>query len=95
MDGHDLFMGTFSMLKHFDFFNEISNWFLPFHRDNVNLLTSLPTEEDFDREAFLDGLENAFYMCDSDKYSFGFNIKFLPAEQRKFMAGMFGMKPEA
>lgn len=92
MDGHDLFMGTFSMLKHFDFFNEISNWFLPFHRDNVNLLTSLPTDEDFDREAFLDGLENAFYMCDSDKYSFGFNIKFLPAEQRKFMAGMFGME---
>jgi tetratricopeptide (TPR) repeat protein len=92
MDGHDLFMGTFSMLKHFDFFNEISNWFLPFYRENEALLSALPSDEDFDREAFLDGLENAFYMCDSDKYSFGLNIRFLPAEQRKFMAGMFGME---
>ena len=92
MDGHDLFMGTFSMLKHFDFFNEISNWFLPFHRESEVLLTSMPTDEDFDRDAFLDGLENAFYMCDSDKYSFGFNIRYLPTDQRKFMEGMFGME---
>lgn len=95
MNGHDLFMGTFSMLKHFDFFNEISNWFLPFHRENEALLTSMPFDEDFDREAFLDGLENAFYMCDSDKYSFGLNIRFLPSEQRKFMEGMFGMESES
>jgi len=94
MDGHDLFMGTFSMLKHFDFFNEISNWFLPFYRENETLLSSMPSDEDFDREAFLDALENAFYMCDSDKYSFGLNIRFLPAEQRKFMSGMFGMEAE-
>ena len=92
MDGHDLFMGTFSMLKHFDFFNEISNWLLPFYRGNEALLNAMPSDEDFDREAFLDGLENAFYMCDSDKYSFGLNIRFLPTDQRKFMAGMFGME---
>ena len=92
MNGHDLFMGTFSMLKHFDFFNEISNWFLPFYRDNETLTAALPSEEELDRDAFLDGLENAFYMCDSDKYSFGLNIRFLPVEQRKFMAGMFGME---
>jgi tetratricopeptide (TPR) repeat protein len=92
MNGHDLFMGTFSMLKHFDFFNEISNWFQPFFRENEALLSAMPTDEDFDREAFLDGLQNAFYMCDSDKYSFGLNIRSLPAEQRKFMAGMFSME---
>lgn len=92
MNGHDLFMGTFSMLKHFDFFNEISNWFQPFYRENEALLSELPSDEDFDREAFLDGLQNAFYMCDSDKYSFGLNIHSLPVEQRKFMAGMFGME---
>jgi tetratricopeptide (TPR) repeat protein len=92
MDGNDLFMGTFSMLKHFDFFRETTNWFLPFYRGNESLLSVLPKEEEFDSEAFLDGLENAFYMCDSDKYSFGFNIVNLPAEQRKFIAGMFGME---
>ena len=92
MDGHDLFMGTFSMLKHFDFFNETSNWFLPFFRENEDLLSKMPADDEFDREAFLDGLQNAFYMCDSDKYSFGLNINNLPAEQRKFMAGMFGME---
>ena len=92
MEGNDLFMGTFSMLKHFDFFNETANWFVPFYRENKAMQAVLPKEEEFVSEAFLDGLENAFYMCDSDKYSFGFNIVNLPAEQRKFIAGMFGME---
>jgi tetratricopeptide (TPR) repeat protein len=92
MEGNDLFMGTFSMLKNFKFFRETSNWFLPFYRTNEELLHALPQDEDFNREAFLDGLENAFYMCDSDKYSFGLNIVNMPPEQRKFIAGMFGME---
>jgi Tfp pilus assembly protein PilF len=95
MDGNDLFMGTFSMLKHFDFFRETANWFLPFYRGNEAMQAALPKDEDFDHEAFLEGLENAFYMCDSDKYSFGLNINNLPGQQRKFIAGMFGMEAES
>ena len=30
MEGSDVLMGTFSMLKHFDFFRDEENWFLPF-----------------------------------------------------------------
>ncbi len=30
MEGSDVFMSSFSMLKHFPFFNKISNWFFPF-----------------------------------------------------------------
>ena len=92
MDGNDLFMGTFSMLKNFNFFGETANWFLPFYRGNEQIQTAMPKEKDFDRDAFLDGLENAFYMCDSDKYSFALNIVNLPGEQRKFIAGMFGLE---
>jgi tetratricopeptide (TPR) repeat protein len=92
MEGNDLFMGTFSMLKNFEFFRETANWFLPFYRGNETLQEVLPKDEAFDRESFLDGLENAFYMCDSDKYSFGLNIVNMPADQRKFIAGMFGME---
>lgn len=92
MEGNDLFMGTFSMLKNFEFFRETANWFLPFYRTNEELQLVLPQDEEFDREAFLDGLENAFYMCNSDKYSFGLNIANMPAEQRKFISGMFGME---
>ncbi|MDE7154851.1 MAG: hypothetical protein K2N79_01010, partial [Muribaculaceae bacterium] len=29
-EGGDVFMSTFSNLKNYTFFNEISNWFLPF-----------------------------------------------------------------
>ncbi len=40
MQGADVYMSTFSMLKNFPFFSEISNWFLPFdgHFSSVNEL---------------------------------------------------------
>ena len=34
MEGADVFLGAFAMLKQFDFFNEVKNWFLPFYKEN-------------------------------------------------------------
>jgi len=93
MDGLDLFMGTFAMLKNFDFFREISNWFRPFYRENEVAQRSISQMEDL-KETFLSGMENSFYMCNSDKYSFCFNISHLPQEQGRRIMSLFNMEAE-
>lgn len=94
MDGVDLFMGTFAMLKHFDFFRDISNWFRPFYKENESARNAVISEGE-KAEAFLEGMENSFYMCNSDKYSFCFNISHLPANQRNGIINLFNMEAES
>jgi len=94
MEGSDLFMGTFAMLKHFDFFRDISNWFRPFYKENEAVRSSVAGEGE-KGGAFLEGMENSFYMCNSDKYSFCFNISHLPANQRNGIIGLFNMEAES
>jgi tetratricopeptide (TPR) repeat protein len=94
MEGLDLFMGTFAMLKNFDFFRELSNWFRPFYRQNQAAVTALNDQFD-QKEEFLLGMENSFYMCNSDKYSFCFNISHLPYEQSRSIMGLFIMEADS
>lgn len=90
MEGADVFMSAFSRLKHFEFFNEITNWFRPFHKDNFVINEILQNEKkNFDADLFLDGLDNSFFMCNSDKYSFCLNIQFMPELQKGMMLEMF------
>lgn len=91
MDGLDLFMGTFAMLKNFDFFREISNWFRPFYQHNEVASGAIDNNVP-GKDMFLNGLENSFYMCNSDKYSFCLNIKNLPDDQGRNMIGLFNME---
>jgi len=93
MEGLDLFMGTFAMLKNFDFFREISNWFRPFYKENEAAQNAVGVEVKVNSD-FLAGLEESFYMCNSDKYSFCFNIKHLPNEQGKNVINLFNMEAE-
>lgn len=93
MEGLDLFMGTFAMLKNFDFFREISNWFRPFYKENETAVNSVGDEVQ-GKWAFLSGLEDSFYMCNSDKYSFCFNVKHLPGEQGRNIINLFNMEAE-
>jgi len=94
MEGLDLFMGTFAMLKNFDFFREISNWFRPFYKENEAAQASLSNEMQ-GKNDFLTGLEDSFYMCNSDKYSFCFNIKNLPGDQGRNIVSLFNMEAES
>jgi len=94
MEGLDLFMGTFAMLKNFDFFREISNWFRPFYKENEIAQNSIGDEIQGKLD-FMDGLEDSFYMCNSDKYSFCFNIKHLPDEQSRNIVSLFNMEAES
>lgn len=90
MDGSDVFMGAFSMLKRFGFFEKTSNWFLPFYKDHPEIRKSLSgADEKYDWKSFFEGVENAPLMCNSDKYSFCFNLGFMPAMQKSMMLDMF------
>ncbi len=90
LEGADVFMSAFSRLKHFEFFNEVTNWFRPFHKDNYVINEILKNEKgNFDANLFLDGLANSFFMCNSDKYSFCLNIQWMPELQKSMMLEMF------
>ena len=45
-EGADVFMGSFSMLKLFPFFNEISNWFIPFFIENPEISGSIDESDE-------------------------------------------------
>jgi tetratricopeptide (TPR) repeat protein len=95
MEGADVYMTTFARLKNFPFFNELTNWLVPFHKDNPDLKEIHAMESDtFDPELFIAGLKKMPFLCNSDKYSFIFNVKFLPDEQKQMLSTAFNMEME-
>jgi Tfp pilus assembly protein PilF len=84
-EGADLFVNTFAQLKHFPFFRSVTNWFLPF----IPHHPMFREEERIDTgPAIMDFLEvfgKYPVMCNSDKYSFGFNLLSLPEEQQRML----------
>lgn len=96
MEGSDVFLSAFAMLKRFHFFTEFSNWFLPFYRDNDNVVKALEDQkEEFDVSLFVEGLERSNILCNSDKYSFCLNIRNMPSLQKSMMMEMFNMEIKA
>lgn len=94
MEGADVFLGAFSMLKNFPFFRELHHWFMPFYRENFAVVTALKNEDAAFREIVLKGVENSPYMCNSDKFSFILNLSFLPPQQKEMMSQMLGAEIE-
>lgn len=80
MEGGDVMMSTFAHLKQFPFFTEIANWFLPFEASHSQVADTLKS-----LDVLGDMMENAQFLCDSDKYSFIFAINGVPAAQRNMM----------
>jgi tetratricopeptide (TPR) repeat protein len=96
VEGADVFMGAFALLKHFPFFREITHWFLPFKASNEALLQSFRmNSESIDVPAFFDALEKSTILCNSDKYSFCLNVQHMPEQQRKAMLDLFHMEIKA
>ncbi|MBL7112655.1 MAG: tetratricopeptide repeat protein [Bacteroidales bacterium] len=96
MEGSDVFLSAFAMLKRFPFFNELSNWFLPFYKENENITGALTGQDDgFDVSTFVEGMERSSILCNSDKYSFCLNVRHLPLLQKNMMMEMFNMEMEA
>jgi tetratricopeptide (TPR) repeat protein len=91
MEGADVFMGSFSMLKSFPFFNEIGNWFIPFYTENPSISNVVDTNDETNRK-FVEVISSAPILCNSDKYSFCFSMQNLPEQNREFLAK--GMEAE-
>ena len=85
MEGADVFLGSFSMLKSFPFFSQVHNWFMPFFTKNPDV-GMLMSDDDKTSVRFMEAINMAPILCNSDKYSFCFSIKNLPSENREFMA---------
>lgn len=80
LEGGDVMMLAFSNLKSFPFFNNVSNWFLPFSTTHSEILT---ISKEF--AAFGDLLDMEGVMCDSDKFSFAFSLSKMPESQRSML----------
>ncbi len=88
MEGGDVFMSTFRLLKRFDFFNSMSNWFVPFHRNHPEIVSGFYAADSINNR-LLESLDKAFYICNSDKYSFALNFKAIPDHQRSMIVTNF------
>lgn len=84
-DGGDVFMSTFAHLKHYPFFSEIANWFLPFHIDHSELMSSLSGEDSVAGEV----IAASPFLCSSDKYSICLSLSSIPSQQRQMMMSQF------
>lgn len=80
-DGADVMMSTFGRLKTFPFFNDISNWFMPFHTEHSIISANLKMIPD----TLMDMLETSTMFCDNDKFSFLLSMSHVPAGQMSMM----------
>ena len=90
MEGADVYMSTFAMLKSFPFFNNISGWFTPFDSENNAVKPLFADNEKSLITAFLD----SNVMCDSDRYSFCLSVLQMPELQRGAMKQSFNEAAE-
>ena len=90
LEGADVFMSAFSQLKQFPFFNEMSNWFMPFHPENPAIDNAFNSDDaEFDKNLFIKGMQQTAYMCNSDKYSFCLNVQMMPEAQKSMLLKLF------
>ncbi|MBP1638307.1 MAG: Tetratricopeptide 1 repeat-containing protein [Bacteroidetes bacterium] len=90
MEGADVYMSTFAMLKSFPFFSDFSNWFLPFDTNNSAIKPLFTTDDKSLIMAFL----SSNVMCNSDRYSFCLSVLQMPDLQRNLMKQSFGEAAE-
>ncbi len=94
--GADIYFGGFRMMKRFDFFRPMGNWFLAFYTDHPSL--NVLKQKLGQSQLLANLLENGPF-CDSDRYSFAFAlnqvIDRLPPSVREMMnsAEALGAKP--
>jgi len=95
MEGADVYMSAFANMKHFDFFKDFQNWFVPFYPDHETV------DEIYQDEILGPGtnelaeaLYKTPYICNSDKYSLLLNLKHLPSSQKTMMLKVFRLELE-
>lgn len=90
LEGADVYMSTFSLLKSFPFFSEFTHWFMPFDPHYSDVSELFITDDKTLLTAFLGNN----LMCNSDKYSFCLSILQMPESQRGMLKQSFKMEAE-
>ena len=85
-EGADIYMSTFSQLKNFPFFGEMTNWFRPFDVNVPAIADLLPSNTEGNK-TLIGAICASPFFCNSDKYSFCFTFKQVPQEQRDMLMG--------
>lgn len=92
LEGADVFHSTFSSLKSFPFFSEMSNWFMPFDKSYSEISELFPHEN---KDSLLNiAIADSGHMCNSDKYSFSLSLLQVPTSQREMMMNRMGAESE-
>ena len=81
IEGADVYMSTFSQLKTFPFFGEMSNWLRPFDTSVPSIAEIIPPEISSNK-SIIGAICASPFFCNSDKYSFCLTFKRVPQEQR-------------
>ena len=68
--GGDVMMGTFSNMKHFPFFSNMANWFVPFTDDYPEFTSVIASVSPI--------IKANPMLCDSDKWSMAFMLQKMP-----------------
>lgn len=103
-EGSDINLSTFAQMKAYPFFNDFENWLLPFdaEHDSVKDLFATMPNPSIGSETDMDVTDNSLskllsltnFLCDSDKYSFCFNLQMIPSDYRKSMVEQIKMGDE-
>jgi len=86
LEGADVFLSSFSMLKQFPFFSEFANWFIPFTPDHPEIKRNPINKESGEDLAFIQLIMKSPMLCNSDKYSFFFSILNIPPDYKKMVS---------
>ena len=88
LEGADVYMSTFIHMKSHAFFQQISNWFMPFNIDHPavsKVRDTLQSDNQISR-LLLSVLIHAPF-CNSDKYSFAFMLSNIGKQGQEMIAG--------
>lgn len=77
--GDDVYMATLGKMRQFPFFNNIPNWFIPFHTGH----SALADVTDGEGLAFADTVSKMPFLCDSDKYALLLSVASTPVSMRE------------
>lgn len=86
LEGADVFLSSFSMLKHFPFFSELANWFFPFTSEHPEIKRNPLNKASGEDLAFTQLIMKSPMLCNSDKYSFFFSIINIPPDYKEMVA---------
>ena len=91
--GGDVYMSTFSMLKNYPFFNQVSHWFYPFDMNHSELIS---LSKEFGKTSYspLSLILYSDTFCNSDKYSFCLTIAQMPQTVKEQTLQQFAAQTE-